>query len=411
MRIFLGLANVASIVPEIKKDFEDLGHEVFTSWVDWNSPILNGKPDRLLNRQIKGAGNPILNKLVFRNLWRLEILQQLYKASKNHDVFVFLWTPFMFDFGYHLMFEDLRWLKKKGKKVVQVFVGDDARWYYAAKQEYESYGLDPVNYPTYDYSVTGLRTRLLKIRKAERWADAVFSRLDQAQLQLRPYYRWHMMVKTSQYDHNPVQKEIPLIIHAPSSPLLKGTKYILEAIEQLKSDGLNFEFRLIENMPHPEAVRQYGQADIVIDQLIIPGTGKLSTEALAMGKVVMSLMAYDSYPQKNPPDYPVVDVNRLTIYNKLKALIPAREQRQTIADKGRSFVENVLDTKHFAKKVSDIVEDNPIDFDYRPDFFREKFIPESAESIVEYNKWTAYVKDADWYREYVKPGQRDGLIF
>jgi hypothetical protein len=411
MKIFLGLANVASIIPSLKKDLEDLGHQVHSSWIDWNTPIIQGKPDRLLNRQVKGSGNPLLRKYFFRNVWRAEMLIELYRASKKYDAFVFLWTPFMYDFGNDWMFEDLKWLKKRGKKIVQVFVGDDARWYYAAKQEFESYGFDPVCYPEYDYSVTGLRTRLLKIRKAEKWSDAIFSRLDQGQLELKPYYRWHMMVKTSAYPHHPEQKKRPLILHAPSSPLIKGTQYVLQAIEQLNKEGFEFDFKLIENMNHADAIKEYAKADIVIDQLVIPGTGKVSSECLAMGKVVLSHMAYGKYPQKNDPRYPVVDVNRHNILETLRSLIPDLEKRKQIASRGRAFADDVLDTRHFSRKVSDIFEGKNVPYDYTPDFFREKFIPESEDARMEYNKWTAYVKGCNWYKERIQPGEREGLIF
>lgn len=49
--------------------------------------------------------------------------------------------------------------------------------------------------------------------------------------------------------------------------------------------------------------------------------------------------------------------------------------------------------------------------DLKYSFFRNEFIPESAEALSVYNKWTETVKDCNWYKKTIKPGKRAGLIF
>ena len=127
----------------------------------------------------------------------------------------------------------------------------------------------------------------------------VFSRLDQAQLQLRPYFRWHMMVDSTKYEITKAQQKKPLIVHAPSNRKVKGTQYILDAISLLKGNNFEFDFMLVENMKFEDALNIYKSSDIVIDQLFIPGSGKLATECLAYGKIVLSRMNYENYPQNS----------------------------------------------------------------------------------------------------------------
>lgn len=160
-----------------------------------------------------------------------------------------------------------------------------------------------------------------------------------------------------------------------------------------------------------EAIKQYTNADILIDQLLCPGSGKLATEALASGTIVMSHMGYDLYPQNNPSDCPIIDVNTNNLYEKLKQLILNYDFRKKHAQQGRSYVEKHLDVKFFCQKVLDLLNGVDMKYDYYPTFFRDGFIPESAESIPVYNKWTAFVKDCNWYKEHVVSGNRDGLIF
>ena len=49
--------------------------------------------------------------------------------------------------------------------------------------------------------------------------------------------------------------------------------------------------------------------------------------------------------------------------------------------------------------------------DFYPTFFREDFISESKEALVEYNKWNQYVANCDWYKKNIVPGKRAGLLF
>ena len=293
-------------------------------------------------------------------------------------------------------------------------MGDDVRWYYGAKQEFDFYKMKAPEYDEkYYYDIEkGLKPRLRRIRMAEKYSDFIFSRVDQAQLQLRPFYRWNMMVIPEQIPHNPKQrKEKPKVLHAPSNRKAKGTRYILSAFEKLKKEGVGFEVVLLENVPNEKAVEIYSDSDIIIDQLIFPGTGKFSTEGLAAGKVVMSHMNYKGYPQNNPEDCPIIDVNSDSIYQELKNIISDYDKRDKLASLGRDYVCKYLDLKIFCQTVLDLQAGKQKKSDYSPTFYRDYFVPESHEATLIYNKWNEYVSDCDWYKDIVKPGERDGLVF
>ena len=91
----------------------------------------------------------------------------------------------------------------------------------------------------------------------------------------------------------PRRKERPLVVHAPSRRQLKGSEFVIKAVETLKDEGIDFDFLLIENIPNAEAIEQYRRADIVIDQLLVGWYGVLSMEAMAMEKTVIAYIRED----------------------------------------------------------------------------------------------------------------------
>jgi hypothetical protein len=409
LKIFLGNNNLAGQLSDIKACFSNLGIDCIAATYGINKHTSMGGIDYDFSKYkyypFKNV-RPTKLKLFLRNLFNVEG-KIFRKAIKECEVFIFMWDTF------HYEYSDLALLKKKGKKIIHIFCGDDVRWYYSEKQEFESFGLRPLEYESsYNYSADNLNKKLRKLRRVEKYADFIFSRLDQAQLQLRPYYRWNMMVIPEKYNHIPQQNKInPIIAHAPTLRIAKGTEFVLEAFEKLKIDGIAFTPLLIEGVVNTEAIKLYEKADILIDQLIIPGTGKLATEALVMGKVVLAHMAYDKYPQKNPKECPIVDVNPDTIYEKLKELILDYEKRKEIALKGRNYVIKYLDTKIFCQKVLDLVDGKKVEYDYTPQFYRDSFIPESTDALDVYNKWNCFIENENWYKAIVKKGERNGLVF
>ncbi|WP_323757907.1 glycosyltransferase [Roseivirga sp.] len=411
MKVFIGLNNIASVFSDLKNGFSDLGIDTFIvsryisssviihDYADFNTAKVKDSLPTLKPRILNSLVRKVWGKLVDAYIFR--------KAVKECDVFVFISSSFREDFA------DLEYLKRKGKKIVCVFVGDDVRWFFAMEQEFKKHGLAPI-----EYDIDGLKTqvalkeRLTRIRTCERYSDFIFSRLDQGQLQLRPYYRWNMMVNAKQINENRAQRKVrPIVAHAPSDRSIKGTKYVLRAIEELKNEGYDFAVKLIENVPNEKAVELYSDVDIVIDQLLCPGTGKLATEALASGAVVMANMSYDNYPQKNPADCPIVDVNPSTIKEELASLINDYERRSELAARGRAYVDKYLDIRIFCKKVINLIEGQPIQYDYIPSFFRNDYTPISEDEKELLNQWNACIQNEEWYGEFVADGEREGLKF
>ena len=100
-------------------------------------------------------------------------------------------------------------MKKKGKRIITLFVGDDVRWEPAMKQEYKSCGMPIYEYENYDYSINSLNKRLLFLRTAEKYSDIILSQPNNSQLSLRPYHNLNIPIIAKKYILKSEQRKIP----------------------------------------------------------------------------------------------------------------------------------------------------------------------------------------------------------
>jgi len=412
--------DVASQFKDLRRAFENEGFTVIT-YVDElpDTPIVDNDrynyygiklAPKFLHRRSLGSGSKALNLIYrffrfFAKIYSKQI--QFYRIKKEAQVFIFLCDSFNYDSS------DLRKIKEAGKKIIYIFVGDDARWYFGMEQDFKLHNLNVYSYgDNYDYAITGLIRRMVKVRNAEKYADAIFSKREQSQIQLRPFYHFPMCVYLDDYLPNHSQRPTnPIVVHAPTHTLMKGTEYVLKAFEELKSEGILFTPILVKDLSHLEAKKVYANADIVIDQLYIPGGGKLSTEAMALGKVVMSRMAYGTYEQGVPlDDCPIIDVSQDSIKDRLREIILDYNKRISLSKQGREYVKNNLDVKILAQKIILIFSGQKIDHDYSPEFFRNSYLPQSDAEKDVLVKWTDFVQECKWYKELTK-GKQIGRNF
>ncbi|WP_175530594.1 glycosyltransferase [Brevibacillus centrosporus] len=143
----------------------------------------------------------------------------------------------------------------------------------------------------------------------------------------------------------------PTIVHAPTSPEFKGTKYILQAIENLKIK-YDFTFTLVQNTSHEEAKKIYQHADIIVDQILGGSHGLLSLEAMAMGKPVICYLT-DFMKEFYPQELPIVSASPETIEARIEMLLKDFELRKELGVRGRKYVE----TYHDLNKVSSALKD------------------------------------------------------
>ena len=160
------------------------------------------------------------------------------------------------------------------------------------------------------------------------------------------------------------ETERPLVIHAPSNSIVKGTPFILEAVEQLLDEGLDFEFKVVQGMTHDEAKGWYERCDLAIDQLLIGWYGVFSMECMALGKPTIVYIR-DDLVEKSSVELPILNANPSNIKSVLKEAILDFDLRQEYSIKQRKYVEDVHDVNKVAKLMKDCY-DEIIDAPFSP---------------------------------------------
>ena len=79
----------------------------------------------------------------------------------------------------------------------------------------------------------------------------------------------------------------PVLVHAPSSPIIKGTQLVRAAVALLREEGFDFEYVELTGVPHEEVASQLQRAHIVLNQFFAYVPGMFGIEAMAAGAVVL----------------------------------------------------------------------------------------------------------------------------
>jgi len=372
LRIFIGLKEISNITSTYARAVQDLGYDTFTCV--WNrNPYYPGSQYNLVISDYIKPIQPQKSKLkvylmkVKRGTFR--VLLFLYSLA-TCDVFIFT-------FGSSILprFIDYPIIKLFRKKIISVFLGSEIRHWYAYEQEMCFLGMydDVEPYIKYVQNQPGvsLQNKLEIIQAAEKYADLILSLPSMSQLLNRPYMRINVPLDLHQYNFNITTNEIPMVVHAPTDRGVKGTNFVLTAIEHLQQEGIEFNFKLIENMSNTKVRQLLADSEIVIDQLFSHSLGTLALEAMASGNVVLARFtpAYTLIPS----DCPVVNVNKDTLVEQLRNILLDRDLRLKLAHEGRRYVEKYHSHLHVVQQILNWLQPGGInEYDFTPTFFQNE---------------------------------------
>ena len=77
------------------------------------------------------------------------------------------------------------------------------------------------------------------------------------------------------------------VMHAPNHRGVKGTEFLVAAVDTLRAEGLDVELVLLKGRPNEEVRRLMREVDVLADQFILTGYGLAAVEAMASGLPVM----------------------------------------------------------------------------------------------------------------------------
>ena len=226
------------------------------------------------------------------------LLGFLMNKSEN---FFYIWNKgFLFNRKYEFYF-----LKKKNKKLILFYCGSEIRSPVLSIDYTDSKGID--NHLNYlDENANRIQDEKVKIEAslADQYADLIFNaKLDQISYIKKKVYASPYSYPKSKFNANTEKFNLQnpiLIVHAPSSPIFKGTQLVRAAIKKLESQGYDFEYIELINKPNEEVLSILSRSHIVLNQFYGYGNaiGLLGVEAMAnMNCLMMSIN--DRYDNEN----------------------------------------------------------------------------------------------------------------
>lgn len=278
-------------------------------------------------------------------------------VADSFDVFHLHARGFLFD-RFETAFptgSDLLALKATGKQVIVHFRGSEARL------QSEFVRRNPFNYVEDDKESTVKKfpepAKRKYINLVSQICDLVLVNDPEIQSYVPGSTIIERAIDLSSWKNIGIKKtKLPLVVHAPSKRGVKGTDYVIAAVESLKAQGLKFDFKLVEGLKHDEARAIYEKADIIVDQLRIGWYGVLAVEAMALGKPVIAYIREDLLHTLGDKP-PVINANPLTIESALSDLITDYDYRKAMSVRAREFCEQTHSADVVAKKLRKIYKD------------------------------------------------------
>lgn len=142
-----------------------------------------------------------------------------------------------------------------------------------------------------------------------------------------------------------------IVAHAPTDRDVKGTSHVVAAVNALRSEGFPVRLDLVEGVAHAEALRRLGEADVVVDQLVLGWYGGVAVEAMARGRAVVSRI--DAARNPFGARLPIVSAGPQDLRERLRPLIADRDARIAAGAAARRFALEEHDPRAIARRVLD----------------------------------------------------------
>jgi glycosyltransferase involved in cell wall biosynthesis len=146
------------------------------------------------------------------------------------------------------------------------------------------------------------------------------------------------------------QRQRPVVLHAPSNELLKGSAEIDQVLTKL-ADRRVVDYRRIERISHAEMPALLASADVVVDQLHLGLYGALAVEAMAAGRLVVSEVGQRTR-RRVPVEIPIIEVDHHTLEERIMEIVSDPARFVANAEAGPDYVRRFHDGTHAARVLA-----------------------------------------------------------
>jgi len=155
----------------------------------------------------------------------------------------------------------------------------------------------------------------------------------------------------------PLIRKRPVVMHAPSKSIMKGSDLIDPILKELHDENLIHYVR-IQNRDHMSMPRLIASSDIVVDALRIGDYGVAAVEAMAAGRVVLSHVGAEvrnRVEQETGFTVPIVEVERGgALREQILQIINNRDAYRELGIEGTRYVNRI----HSGKYSADVLWEN-----------------------------------------------------
>jgi glycosyltransferase involved in cell wall biosynthesis len=245
---------------------------------------------------------------------------------------------------------ELPLLRLAGKRIVVYPYGGDARLPSRTRALGRWHAYTDVEPGQEDRDEAEVRARL---RAFGRWANVVLGCADLVEDLPRLDGIFQYPFDDSGWEPTPGSQDPTVrVVHAPNHRHYKGTRYLVEAVERLRGEGLPVELVLVEGMSAQDARLVYERADVIADQFLIGAYGLFAIEGMALGKPVLCYLN-ERFGRHHPEwrDCPIVSASPETLLDQLRRLVTDGSLRAALGARGPEYVRRVHSLEAVARRM------------------------------------------------------------
>lgn len=266
-------------------------------------------------------------------------------ALKQYDIFHICYQGlFLSNTKYWRLEAEI--LHSCNKKIIMIPYGGDAFMYSKIKNSSQQHAL-LINYPSAGQNESQITERVEYWQKHADFCPGGgmidgFSRWDS----LSPNFLSidsKFLQKERKYNKADGRNGVVNIIHTPNHRGVKGTEFIIKAVNDLKNENLLVNLILLENKKNEEVKRiLLEEADILVEQLIMVGYALSAIEGISAGLPVISNLEDANFNQLFSRysflgECPIISSSPEKIKDTLRFLITNPSIREELGKCGRSY--------------------------------------------------------------------------
>lgn len=275
-------------------------------------------------------------------------------ALARYDIFVFF-----FDGG--LLGETPVWrlelplLRRAGKHVVAYPYGADVRLASRTRAMggWHAYSDIPVGEDDRDEADVAAR-----LEEFGRWASVILGCADHVVDLPRLDGLFYLPIDVDEWQATASpQGDVVRVVHAPNHPQYKGTRYVVDAVDQLRAEGEAVELVLVQGVSVDATRRIYERAHIAVDQLLVGAYGQFAIECMALGRPVVCYLN-PRFAGHHPEweEAPIVSATPETIADEVRRLVRSPELRAELGARGPEYVRRYHSLEAVGAQMATIYE-------------------------------------------------------